>query len=130
MKNIVLITAFLLHGCTTIPTEQQQAQIAELQANTPKCIEEKECQRKWDAAQVWVSNNAGFRIQTASSAIIETYNSPEGSTDFAARVTKTPIGTGQYQFDLFVGCGNWLLGCKTSKYEIFRNFNNTINAVK
>jgi hypothetical protein len=123
MKPLFLLLTVLMTGCATMSNEQQQALIEELQATTPKCTEEKECQRKWDAAQVWVSNNAGYKIQTSSSAIIETYNSP-------ARVTKTPIGNNQYQFDLFVGCGNWLLGCKTSKYDIFKSFNDTINAIK
>lgn len=96
----------------------------------PQCEDQQECQTKWDAAQAWVSNNAGFKIQTNSSAIIETYNSPEGSMDMSMKVVKEPMGNNKNRFVLSVTCGNWLLGCNRDPLQAIQDFNDYVNRFK
>jgi hypothetical protein len=67
MKKIILLALLstILSSCATQDqnVERLSAQ-ARINDTTPLCEGQQQCQNKWDAAQVWVSNNAGFKILT------------------------------------------------------------------
>ncbi|WP_286996972.1 MULTISPECIES: hypothetical protein [Shewanella] len=52
-----------LASCATTPSADIQAKRAQLEATTPVCIDEKDCKAKWEAAQLWIVRNAGFKLQ-------------------------------------------------------------------
>jgi hypothetical protein len=79
-------------------TQTRQPMIDESQQTIPKCFNDKECERKWDAAQAWVVTHAAYKTQVATSSLIETYNAPNSSTGIAVRVVKEPIGDNGYRF--------------------------------
>jgi len=67
-----------------------------VQETVPVCDGEADCEAKWNAAQLWVAKNAGYKIQIATEVLIETYNSTAGGSGLAASVTKEPIGDGRF----------------------------------
>lgn len=133
MKQVLIILSCLtITSCALEPTQsevEELSQQARVRDTIPTCEIEKECQNKWDAAQVWVSQNSGYKIQTASSAIIETYNSTDGSTALAMKVLKEPLGSGKYRFVLSAGCAN-LFGCDKRPIDVIQRFNDYINGIK
>jgi hypothetical protein len=75
-------------------------------ANTPLICESKEsCDILWSKAQIWVSENAGYKIQIATDSIIETYSARDYSTGYSIRLTKTPKENGKYELKLNISCG-------------------------
>ena len=129
----MVLCASVLVGCETIPGQTEVDRLsaqARVNDSVPTCATQQECQNKWDAAQAWLSKNAGFKIQTSSNAVVETYNSPEGSMEMAMKIIKEPIGDGKSKISLTVGCGNWLLGCNRNPNEAMQAFNDYVNAVK
>lgn len=132
MKNIVIALSLLsLSGCAMPPSQSSVDRLA-MQARArdtmPTCNASAQCQNKWDAAQVWVSKNAGYKIRTATTALIETYEAVGGSTDFYMRVTKEPLGDGKYQMNLALRCDNFI-SCRAEPYQLIMDFNNYINSV-
>lgn len=116
----------MILGSATTQTRHPMAD--EFQRTIPKCFNDRECERKWAAAQAWVANRTAYKIQVATSSLIETYNPPSGSTSIAARVVKEPIGDNGYQFIVSVWCGN-IFGCQPDSWAAAIDFNRTINAV-
>lgn len=133
MKIIYALSLTLaITGCAMTPGQSQVDRLA-LQARVrdtiPVCTSPTECQNKWEAAQVWIIKNAGYKIQTATSAVIETYNAVGGSTEFHMLLLKESIGDGKYQLNLAVNCDN-MFGCKKEPYQAIMDFNNYINGIK
>lgn len=118
-------------GCAHIKQvnlESQQA-LQRVIDTAPTCSTEKECTTKWDAAQYWVSTNAGYKIQTASTAVIETYNASRGSRELAMKVLKEPLGEGKYALKITATC-NSAIGCKRRPEWVMQEFNDYINNLK
>jgi hypothetical protein len=123
---VISFGIFLILGSAT--TQTRQPMVDEFQRTIPNCFNDKECERKWAAAQAWVVKRAAYKIQVATSSLIETYNAASGSTGIAARVVKEPIGDNGYQFIVSVWCGN-VFGCQPDSWDAAIDFNRTINAV-
>ena len=90
---------------------------------------ESDCIAKWEAAQLWVVHNAGYKIQTATNVLIETYNPGQNDTDLAARVTKEPLGGGKYRLIIKAWCNN-MFGCSHDPMTAALDFNSKIGATK
>lgn len=93
----------------------------------PVCSKEDDCSAKWEAAQLWVVNNAGYKLQTVTDVVIETYNSSGPAV--AVRVLKQPIGQGKYELIASVYCDN-PFGCTRNVKEAVIDFNRKISRVK
>jgi len=127
----LIATAFsatvLVSGCATAPQDNQRT--AELQRTIPTCEGVDDCNAKWESAQLWVVRNAGFKIQTQSNVLIETYNATGGTTDLAVRVMKEPQGKGKYRLLVDVWCDN-MFGCIPNAMDTALRFNREIGAIK
>lgn len=116
-----------LNACATAtPSPEVRAQF---ESTIPVCSGEADCKAKWEAAQLWVVHNAGFKIQTATDVVIETYNPTRSSPSLAARVTKEPLGSGQYRIVVSVWCDN-IFGCVPDGWQAATNFNQVVGAAK
>lgn len=124
MKYAFAFTVLALTGCAASP--EQLALQAEYERTVPTCSNETQCRVMWEAAQIWVVNNAGYRIQTATDVIIETYGPLGTSTDLAARITKEPIGQNNYRFPIVLGCAN-LFGCFPNALQSAVAFNTAVS---
>lgn len=131
--NIIAIGAccLLFNGC--VPNAELEAEynakVAKATNTIPVCNTKEDCDAKWEAAQLWIVHNAGYKIQTATSAVIETYNPAEYDTAIAARVTKEPMGKGKYKLVLKTWCAN-LFGCSINDVDAIISFNNAINSME
>ena len=125
-----LVIAAVLLGSLSCAEMQRarQAKADEFQRTIPQCVSEKDCERKWAAAQSWVVAHSAWKIQTATSSLIETYNPTDGSTSPAFRVVKEPIGSDGYRFAVLVSCAN-IFGCTPDTWDLAVDFNRTVNAV-
>lgn len=94
----------------------------------PVCSTEPECDAKWETAQLWVARNAGYKIQTATNVLIETYNSVGSSAAIQVRVLKEPAGGGAYRLLVYVSCAN-LFGCVPDTWDAAIDFNRYVGAV-
>ena len=124
-----LILAATLAGCAISPSMDEQMNRAEFERTIPTCDGEQDCNAKWEAAQLWVVHNAGFKIQTATNVLIETYNAVGGSSSIAARVTKEPLGGGRYKIVVRTFCDN-MFGCTPVRWIAAFDFNRTVGAAK
>lgn len=126
--SALLFAVHLISGCAMVPTAESQAKQAELGRTIPICIGETDCKAKWEAAQLWIVHNAGYKIQSATSVLIETYNPTQYDTNLAARVTKEPLGGGKYRLVIAVWCNN-MFGCTPNALDTALDFNKKISAV-
>lgn len=95
-------------GCVT--PAQRQAKQARVDAAMPVCMTDRQCDAQWAAAQTWVSQHCGMKIQTSNDVLIETYGSPPNSTSTACRVNKQKAGKHGAVLQMWAGCSN-MFGC-------------------
>lgn len=132
MKIAIALALLALSGCATnggMSNVDRLSLQARVRDTIPTCSSDKECLNKWEAAQFWVSNNSGYKIQTATSAIIETYNATGGSVALAMKVLKEPLGNGQYRMVMSARCDN-MFGCQVEPLQAIQNFNDYVNTIK
>ena len=125
----LLVAIAGLSGCAVQQNPAVQAKIDEIERTIPTCTSEKECTAKWETAQLWVVKNAGYKIQTATTVLIQTFNATGSRVELAAQITKEPMGGGRYQFIAKVWCDN-IFGCSPNRMDALLDFNRTLNAVQ
>ena len=105
--RIALIGAITVLGILAIvgsaSNPPSQATVSEVRNNIPSCSGAAQCARMWSAAQAWVANNAGMKLQIATDSILETYNSTSYSR-LAVKVVKEPVGADGYRFVITTFC--------------------------
>jgi PDZ domain len=137
MKFLITITMLVLAGCANEPSPgfiAFQQKIPELQqkfVNTiPICNDAGDCAAKWGAAQLWVIHNAGYKIQTTTTNLIETYGPLDGASGWkriAVRVTKEPIGGDKYRITPLIVCGSFAeRDCIQKLWAARQSFNDTV----
>ena len=119
-----LATLFALSGCASLAernaefradqAERKDAAAAKEQAEReryiammPTCDGEDDCRLKWEAAELWIADNAGMAMHTQTNVVLATFAS-NPSTRISARATKRPIGGGEYRIEVWAGCTNFL----------------------
>ncbi len=139
--NKCLLTAVLLSitlsGCAAVDgyyekrgevaakKRERQKIVSSIVEDVPVCDGEAQCTAMWEAAQLWVAKNAGYKIQILSNVLIETYSSTDMS--LAARITKEPVSSGKYKIVALVRCSN-PFGCITKPDLAVADFNQRITA--
>ena len=115
-----------LTGCaTTNPAEREQ-----IERTRPTCEGVADCTAKWDAAQLWIVKNAGFKLQTTTNVVLQTFGpstAAEDSTRLAVTVTREPEGASRYRIVAHVSCGN-PFGCTPEPVPAVLDFNRTVSA--
>lgn len=107
-KYSALVALSVLAGCATSPA-LTQAEIEELHKPLT-CKDKNECDLLWQHAQVWLSANSGYRIQSATDTVISTYGPMNNSPTLAYQITKIPDGSGGARIAITGGCAN-IFGC-------------------
>ncbi len=90
----------------------------------PTCTEGVDCSKKWEAAQVWIANNAGNKISIVTPVLIETQESDDEK--LSIRATKELQDSLTYKVKLVGWCHNFF-GCVPDHNESQYNFNQFIN---
>ena len=123
--KILALACFALLSGSCAPTQAMLVKQSQVAETIPTCSDDRDCDRKWVAAQAFVTQNSGFRIQTATDAIIETFG-PTTAVAFAFNVVKEPIVDAGYRFLVTVYCGN-IFGCGEDPWDVALRFNNYLN---
>jgi len=104
LKFLGFVLFLILAGCASQP--YVPTKIVSDAAKTPVICEGKEaCDMMWSKAQIWVSENAGYKIQVATDSIIETYSARDYSQGYSVRMVKMPLGDGKHELKLSINCG-------------------------
>ena len=118
-----------LSGCAAMPSKADQAKIAKFQQTIPTCSSDAECKAMWDAAQLWIVHNAGYKLQNVTDVLLQTYNPGPYDTDLAVEVTKEPQGNGVYKIVVKAWCNN-LFGCTPNALDAELDFNSKVGATR
>lgn len=127
MRILIAITlSLVLAACASSP--ERQAKMEEINRTIPTCSGEKDCKAKWEMAQVWIVKNAGYKLQTATDVLLQTYSPTGSSTSIGVRALKEPVGAGRYNIMVSVWCDN-IFGCFPDAHAAAIDFNRTVGAV-
>ena len=99
----------------------------EFERSMPTCTTEPECDAMWDAAQLWIVQNAGMKLQLATDVVLETYSPQNGNMRLGVRAVKQNRGELGSRIEVSVWCGN-IFGCMTDTREAALDFNRTVGA--
>ncbi|TCN87879.1 hypothetical protein [Shewanella fodinae] len=128
-RNLLAAVAVLfITSCATASSPEIEAKRAQLKATTPICVDENDCKAKWEAAQLWIVRNAGFKLQIVTDVLLQTYNATGGSPSLAVQATKEPLGGGKYKILVSISCDN-VFGCVPNQWDAALSFNRTVSAV-
>lgn len=124
----IALSCALLTGCASLLAYQAEIDQKkdEIQRTIPVCVSEKDCNAKWDAAQLWVAHNIAPGIRLVTNVLIETYDAPADTAYLAVRVTKEPAGDGKYVLLIQTTCET--VGCFPDDLDASLDFNRTIGA--
>lgn len=128
MKFICLVLSIVfIAGCASQKRAAQENR-DKFNQTIPICVDERDCTAKWEAAQLWIVHNAGYKLQTVTNVLLETYNATGSRTNLAVRVTKEPLGEGKYKILVRTWCDN-IFGCQPDSWAAALDFNQKIGAV-
>lgn len=125
IRLLAATAALALAGCAADPARLELAR--EVDRTIPTCDGERDCAAKWDAAQLWVAKNAGYKIQTVTSVLIQTFNPGRADVYLAATITKEPLGGGRFRIIGSMWCDN-PLGCSPDPLQALLRFNREVGA--
>lgn len=72
----------------------------------PICTAKLECDTKMEAAHLWVSKYADYKIKSSNNVLIETYAPRENTGNIIVEVTKEPYGNSTYAIVITMSCNN------------------------
>ena len=102
-KLLVCFFAFSLTACETIPVSPDDQAIA----STPLVCDSKiACDAMWAKTQFWIASNSGYKIQTSSIFLIETFNPTNYSTTWAFRAMREPLGSERERIWIYPNCSS------------------------
>lgn len=117
-KIIVLCVCCALLGCVSAPVTPEILAAA----NEPLlCADKKQCDFYWQRAQVWVSGNSGYKIQTVTDALIQTHGPFGSKVELAHKIVRAPNEDGSARILISSACDN-MFGCQPSRESAAANF--------
>lgn len=91
---VMLVMVLAVTGCV----QQRQSNFVPLSVEdrmeyaTPLiCIEKSECDIWWQRAQIWLTKNSAWKIQTATDYVITTYYPSRRDVTWGYQVTREPV---------------------------------------
>ncbi len=115
MKRLIclLLLPLALAACATRGVDDA----TKAEANRPlTCRDKAQCDLYWSRAQVWVTQNGVYRIQTMSDNVISTYGPFGNKGDLAYQVVKEVNNDGSARITIKLSCDN-PLGCRPHPAE-------------
>ena len=110
----LLLLVLLLSGCATKLSPYQIDMIND--SKVPLiCKDKKQCDYYWQRAQLWIAQNAPFKIQTVSDVMIQTYGPIDTDQRLAFLITKDVRPDGSAHIGININCGNEY-GCYPPAY--------------
>lgn len=119
----------LLAICTVIAVSGCAAQVDQptmARAHAPiYCDSEQQCTKIWEATQTWLIRNSGYRLQTVTSSVIQTYGPQQNMPTLAFTVIKEPVGNGLHQIKIAASCSN-MFGCQPNEFVAIADYKDFI----
>jgi hypothetical protein len=114
LKIALAASAFTLSSCANVaPDVATTAPVV--------CLSGADCERKWSRVAAWVAQNAFYKIDTQSDALIKT-SAPQGkSPGIAVKAEKLPAADGAMTIVAEIRCAN-LFGCVPDLPELTQSF--------
>ncbi len=130
MRTSAMVAALLAAALAACATHELDP---ELKAEAEKpliCSGAEQCTAAWRAGQVWVATHSGYKVQTVSDSILQTYGPPGAiSSTYAYELLRMPQGDGTERIVIKPFCGSIPL-CSASPLEVAVDFKRTVtNAI-
>ncbi|XZY02541.1 LysM peptidoglycan-binding domain-containing protein [Acinetobacter baumannii] len=101
----------------------------------PTCSDKDECKKKMEAAHLWVSKYADYKIRSSNNVLIETYAPRENTGEIIVKVSKEPYRHGIYAIVATMSCNNPrmfkdydpMISCNRNIYMDVVKFNDFVN---
>lgn len=106
--RIVLLALVALHlgGCAAPRVDRLSDEDLRELSEDLVCEGADACAFMWRRAQVWVVNNAGYKIQTATDTVIETFNPARAyESRWAIQIVRHPLTPTRDRLELRPSCG-------------------------
>jgi hypothetical protein len=126
LRSLVAIFGFAtLASCTPSTAEISNA-LAVIPSNPTIVTCDSGCVPQWQRAQIWLANHSVMKVQTATDALLQTYNVPGYEPNYSFSVIKEPQQVaGQYRISMTMACGN-PLGCAPSEAQVLQSFSHYV----
>ncbi|HAV5365828.1 TPA: LysM domain-containing protein [Acinetobacter baumannii] len=110
--------------------------LAAIAKTRPTCSSKEECDKKMEAAHLWVSKCADYKIRSSNNVLIETYAPREFTGEIIVKVSKEPYGKGTYAIVANMSCNNPnmtkpydpMTSCKRNVYKEIIKFNDFVSS--
>lgn len=119
-KTALAFACIALTACAAAPPPMSQEQQAQLQPVV--CETAARCAAMWQRAQLWVVNNAAYKMQISNDVVIQTFSARRSSVSSGVTITREPIGGQRQRINFQSACDN-LFGCQPSGTELRMSFN-------
>lgn len=116
----LVVACAALAACATQPPQMTPEEQAQLEPVT--CETTARCNALWQRAQLWVVNNAAYKLQISNDVVIQTYNATKSSVRSGVTVTREPLGGERQQINFQSACDN-IFGCQPSGTRLRISFN-------
>ncbi|SSP00900.1 LysM domain protein [Acinetobacter baumannii] len=102
----------------------------------PTCSSKEECDKKMEAAHLWVNKYADYKIRSSNNVLIETYAPREFTGEIIVKVSKEPYRKGTYAIVANMSCNNPnmtkpydpMTSCKRNVYKEIIKFNDFVSS--
>lgn len=133
-KALLLLSVLSVVGCNTASNDPNPLGDPALKDEVMKplvCNSKDQCDVFWQRAQVWVVNNSGWRIQTATDAVISTFPplSPYPWRT-AYEITKLPNEGGTATIKIKPYCDPYVAHCNPKVYPMVVSFKRYVSTGK
>lgn len=112
-----LCFAGLLIGCASTGSSIHTALAPAIESGVTEADCDTTCSEQWQRAQLWLAKHSKWKIQTATDAIIQTFNPTGYDPSYGFSVTKEPLGGGRYRITMELACGN-PFGCSPKSEDV------------
>jgi hypothetical protein len=118
-KSLLLLLCAAAAGCST--QGQVDPDVMQIATTPLTCTSKAECDTWWQRAQTWVTDHSKYKIESATSTLIQTAGPDGGKRALAYEITRTANPDGTATIGFAAHCDG-SMGCKPNPWEAGADF--------
>src|SRR3954468_20101955 len=121
LLSVLCVTAAAVAATACSTQGQVDPDVMQIATTPLTCSSKAECDLWWQRAQTWVANNSKYKIEAATSTLIQTAGPDGGKRALAYQITRTANPDGTATIGFAAHCDG-SLGCKPNPWEAGADF--------
>src|SRR4051812_22411115 len=121
LLSVLCVTAAAVAATACSTQGQVDPDVMQIATTPLTCSSKAECDLWWQRAQTWVANNSKYKIEAATSTLIQTAGPDGGKRALAYQITRTQNPDGTATIGFAAHCDG-SLGCKPNPWEAGADF--------